>query len=137
MNKPLFLTKSRYVSGLKCSKYIWLSFNDPAKLPEIDKATQHRFDEGHRVGELAKTLFPNGIEIKEQLAHKENDKESRESLKKRKPLFEAGFIHKDGKCYARADILAPAGKNEWNIYEVKSATSVKEDYLEDISFHNP
>jgi hypothetical protein len=105
-------------------------------LPEVDEATQHRFDEGHKVGELAKSLFPDGIELKEQLNHLENDKESRELLKKRKPLFEAGFIHKDGKCYARADILVPSDKNkkEWDIYEVKSATSVKEEYPWDVAF---
>src|SRR3989344_337123 len=97
MTKPIFLTKSNYINGLQCSKWIWLKFNDPAKLPEVDKAT-------------------------------------RELLKKRKPLFEAGFIHKDGKCYARADILLPVGKNEWDIYEVKSSTEVKEAYIQDIAF---
>jgi hypothetical protein len=102
----------------------------------VDEATQHRFDEGHQVGELSKKLFPNGIEVKEQLDHIKNDKESKELLKERKPLFEAGFIHKDGKCYARADVLVPAGKNknEWDIYEVKSSTEVKEEYLWDIAF---
>src|SRR3989338_4072006 len=110
-------------------------FNRPEELPKVDEATQHRFDEGHRVGELAKSLFPDGINI-EELITAENDKKSRDMIKKRKPLFEAGFIHKNGKCYARADILVPAGKNknEWDIYEVKSATAVKEEYLEDISF---
>src|SRR3989344_2914032 len=101
MPKKTFLTKSRYVTGLNCSKAIWLAFNRPEALPEIDEATQHRFDEGHRVGELAKSLFPDGIEVKE-LTPINNDKKSKELLKKRKPLFEAGFIHKDGKCYARA-----------------------------------
>jgi hypothetical protein len=134
MSKQTFLTKSRYVNGLQCSKWIWLSFNDLDKLPKVDEATQHRFDEGHAVGELSKKLFPDGIEVKEQLNHQVNDKESRELLIKRKPLFEAGFIHKDGKCYARADILVPTGKNEWDIYEVKSSTSVKEEYIWDISF---
>jgi len=117
-----FLTKSRYVNGLQCSKWLWLSFNKPEELPEVDKETQHRFDEGHRIGELAKTLFPDGIEVKEQLDSIKNDKESRELLNERKPLFEAGFIHKDGKCYARADILVPVNKNEWDLYEVKSSS---------------
>src|SRR3989344_2891926 len=134
MKQQKFLTKSRYVNGLQCSKWIWLAFNRPEELPEVDGATQQRFDEGHKVGELAKMLFPDGIEIKEQLNHQENEKETRELLKKRKPLFEAGFIHKDGKCYARADILVPVEKNEWDIYEVKSSTEVKEEYLEDVSF---
>lgn len=49
-------------------------------------------------------------------------------------MFEAGFIHKNGKCYARADVLYPVSNNQWDIIEVKSATSVKEEYLYDISF---
>jgi len=129
-----FLTKSRYVNGLQCSKWLWLSFNKPEELPEVDKETQHRFDEGHRIGELAKTLFPDGIEVKEQLDSIKNDKESRELLNERKPLFEAGFIHKDGKCYARADILVPVNKNEWDLYEVKSSSEVKKEYSWDVSF---
>ena len=134
MKYQTYLTKSKYISGLECKKYIWLAFNNPSELPKVDDAMQHRFDEGHRIGELSKTLFPDGIEVKEQLNHKENDKETRELLKKRKPIFEAGFIHKDGKCYARADILVPVGKDEWDIYEVKSATKVKEEYILDIAF---
>ncbi len=132
-SKQKLLTKSRYVIGLTCPKALWLMFNLPEELPEIDEATQHRFDEGHKVGELAKSLFLDGIDIKE-ITPINNDKKSRELLKKRKPLFEAGFIHQNGKCYARADILVPVEKNEWDIIEVKSATEVKEEYLQDISF---
>lgn len=132
MQKTL-LTKSRYVTGLSCKKALWLMFNKPESLPEIDEATQHRFDEGHKVGELAKSLFPKGVTIAEMIPQ-ENDKKSRELLKKRVPLFEAGFLHKDGRSYARADILVPSGKNEWNIVEVKSATEVKDEYFEDVSF---
>ena len=130
---PKLLTKSRFVTGLNCPKALWLAFNRPEELPKVDEATQHRFDEGHKVGELAKSLFPEGIEVEEVIPI-ENDKVSRTLLTKRKPLFEAGFIHENGKCYARADILLPTGKKEWDILEVKSATSVKEDYIWDVAF---
>src|SRR3989338_8080299 len=133
MSKQTLLTKSRYITGLNCEKALWLMFNRPEDIPEIDEAAQHRFDEGHKIGELAKSLFPGGVNI-EEIMPVENYKKSKELLKKRKPLFEAGFIHENGKCYARADILLPVEKDEWDIIEVKSATSVKEDYLEDISF---
>lgn len=132
-NKGTLLTKSRFVSGLQCPKWLWLSFNAPERLPKTDEATQHRFDEGHKVGELAKSLFPDGIEIKETDTVK-NHETTKKLLKERKPLFEAGFKHKDGTCYARADILVPVGKNEWDIVEVKSASSVKEDYIWDVAF---
>ena len=131
--KLTYLTKTRYVTGLSCKKALWLMFNKPERLPEVNEATQHRFDEGHKVGELAKSLFPNGIDIKEVIPE-ENDKVSRTLLKKRKPLFEAGFVHKNRRCYARADILFPVSGNQWDIIEVKSATGVKEEYLHDVSF---
>ncbi|HVY01562.1 MAG TPA: DUF2779 domain-containing protein [Candidatus Nanoarchaeia archaeon] len=131
--KKVLLTKSRYVTGLKCSKYIWLAFNNSEELPKIDDATQHRFDEGHKIGELAKELFPKGIEIVEKIPV-QNDKASREALKRRVPLFEAGFLDETEKCYARADILVPVKKDEWDIYEVKSATEVKEEYIWDLAF---
>src|SRR3989344_5399321 len=134
MAKQTLLTKSRYVNGLQCSKWLWLAFNEPESLPKVDELAQHRFDEGAKVGELAKSLFPEGISVKSQFMHEENHKESKELLKKRRPLFEAGFIHKNGKCYARADILVPVNNDEWAIYEVKSATNVKEEYIWDIAF---
>ena len=31
--------------------------------PEIDARTQFIFDEGHRIGELAKQFFPDGIDL--------------------------------------------------------------------------
>lgn len=128
-----YLTKSTYLVGLSCKKQIWLSFNSPEELPEADRETQHRFDEGHMVGELAKALFQDGIDIAEK-DPVENDKKSRELLKRRKPLFEAGFIHKNGKCYARADILVPVPNNRWDLIEVKSSTGVKEEHRYDVSF---
>ena len=133
MAKKRLLTKSKYLVGLQCSRYLWVMFNEPDRIPRPDASTQHRFDEGHRIGELAKTLFPDGIEVKEQLDSIKNDKESRELLNERKPLFEAGFIHKDGKCYARADILVP-NKDCWDIVEVKAATKTKDINVHDISF---
>ncbi len=48
--------------------------------------------------------------------------------------FEAGFIHPNGICYARADVLLPFGKNQWDVVEVKSGARVKEDYLHDVAF---
>ncbi|HVA82545.1 MAG TPA: DUF2779 domain-containing protein [Candidatus Aquilonibacter sp.] len=131
--KFVYLTKSRYVSGLECPKRLWLEFNNKDGLPEVDGAMQRRFDEGNEVGDLAKLLFPSGIDIKEMnpLA---NYHVSRELLLSGKPLFEAGFVHRDGKCYARADILVPVGKGVFDIVEVKSSTSVKEYHLFDLSF---
>ncbi|MFC1742121.1 DUF2779 domain-containing protein [Nanoarchaeota archaeon] len=125
------LTKSKYLNGLQCPKYMWTAFNDKDKLPEIDEATQYRFDQGHMIGQMAKQWFPDGIDIKEDDFIK-NIHETKAALSKRKPVFEAGIRFED--LYSRADILSPVGEDEWDIIEVKSATKVKDVNIHDLSF---
>jgi len=125
------LSKTKYLNGLQCPRYLWILFHGPERIPEVDTATQYRFDQGHLVGELAKRLFPDGIDIPDE-DFAANLRQTREFLEQRAPLFEAGI--RTGKIYARADILNPAGKNEWDIIEVKSSTSVKDINIEDVSF---
>jgi CRISPR/Cas system-associated exonuclease Cas4 (RecB family) len=128
-----YLTKSLYVNGLQCPKLLWIKCNEKERIPKPDESSQHLFDQGKQVGDLAKTLFKGGIEIKaEYWELAESDKKSREALKLRKPLFEAGFMV--GELYSRADVLLPVGKNEWDLVEVKSGSSIKEENIHDVSF---
>tara|TARA_Y100000034_G_C6902343_1_gene417635 strand:- start:1945 stop:3426 length:1482 start_codon:yes stop_codon:yes gene_type:complete len=128
------LTKSKYVSGVDCQALLWLLVNDPEKIPELNSEIKHRMEQGTVVGELAKKLYPEGINVSTDF--KENLKQTKELLKKRKPLFEAGFLHNldEGNIFARIDILFPVGKDEWDIIEVKSGTKVKNINLHDVSF---
>jgi len=130
MKKGL-LSKSKYLNGLQCYKYLWLLFNDKDKVPQPDASTQHVFDEGHRIGELAKRLFPDGIDLSSE-DFMGNLNKTRESLSIRRPLFEPGF-YVDG-YFSRLDILNPIGEEEWDIYEVKGSTSVKDINIHDVSF---
>ncbi len=125
------LSKSRYLKGLQCPKYLWIISHDPERIPEVDAVTQYAFDQGHRVGELAKRLFPGGLDIPHD-DFGENIRQTRELLKLRKPLFEAGIIA--GNIYCRPDILNPAGAYKWDIIEVKSSARVKDVNIEDVSF---
>ena len=54
------------------------------------------------------------------------------ALPSRHPIFEATFAANGG--YARADILNPVGKNEWDIIEVKSTTGLKDVHIPDVAF---
>jgi hypothetical protein len=125
------LTKSKYMNGLQCLKLLWLVFNDPEKVPEPDASTQHIFDQGHQVGELAKKLFPEGINVPLD-NFRENLNRTAQLLPVRKPIFEAGFMA--DRLFCRVDILNPAGNYQWDIVEVKSATSVKDENLDDVAF---
>lgn len=130
MKHPL-ITKSKYLNGLQCLRYLWLLYNEPQKVPEVDYMTQFRFDQGHEVGELAKKLFPDGINIP-TANFGENITRTRELLKQPHPLFEAGI--QAGNVYARIDILNPVGKGKWDINEVKSSTEVKDEHIQDVAF---
>jgi len=141
------ISKSKYVAGLQCRKYLWYLINKPEDIPPFDEVTQFRFQQGHDVGKLAKSLFPGGIEIEHGIDIEAEIARARELTglavspdvspgttdpTNRHTLFEPAFIYKN--AFARADILEPSGTNTWNIIEVKSASSVKDINKHDISF---
>jgi len=125
------LSKSLYLNGLQCPRYIWIQFHEPERVPEPDSVTQHIFNQGHEVGYLAKKLFPGGIDIPQD-DFMGNIEKTNELLNDRKPLFEAGILA--DKLYSRVDILSPAGEDQWDIFEVKSSTSVKDVHINDVAF---
>ena len=129
--KTAFLSKSRYLNGLQCPRLLWISSNQPERMSQPDAATQYIFDQGQQVGELARQVFPGGIEVPVG-NFRENMLRSRSLLQERKPLFEAGFMA--GNTFARADILKPVADNAWDIIEVKSSTSVKKVNVHDVAF---
>ncbi|MFH1972347.1 MAG: DUF2779 domain-containing protein [archaeon] len=124
------LSKSNYLIGLQCLRLLWTYKNDKESMPEHSEETLFRFDQGKEVGELAKKLFPKGIDIEDK-DFKYNLKKTQEFLDKNVPLFEPSFLVED--LYARADILVPTGK-KWDIIEVKSSSSVKDVNTHDLAF---
>jgi hypothetical protein len=128
-----YVSKSKFLWGAQCKKLLWYAYNAKDQIPEPDASTQATFDQGHEVGALAKSLYPDGIEVSAGVTDFEQVlQQSLEAAKARKPLFEAGFIHNGG--FARVDILNPLGKDEWDIIEVKSSTEVKDVNLLDLAF---
>jgi hypothetical protein len=128
---PQLLSKSKYLTGLQCPKYLWTQIHEPERIPEADAITQYIFDQGHVVGEMAKELFPGGIDIPQD-DFMENITATKKLFAERKPLFEAGIL--SGRIYCRVDILNPVNEDEWNIIEIKSSTSIKDVHIDDVSF---
>lgn len=123
------LSKSKYMSGLQCPRLLWFQVNSPEEIPETDEETQFVFDQGHEVGNFAKRLFPDGIEI----PHDKNFvNATRRIIPLRKPIFEGAFSFNGG--FAKVDILNPVDKGRWDLIEVKSSTEVKDEHLEDVAF---
>src|SRR3989344_4371496 len=114
------LTKSKYILGLECPRHLWITFNHPEKIRKVTLAEEFKFSEGDKVGQLAKTLFSDGIDLPVE-NYSENLQQTKGAMKKGRPLFEAGFAFEN--CFSRADII-----------EVKSGTKVKDINVHDVSF---
>lgn len=123
------LSKSRILAGLQCPKRLWLEVHNP-ELAVITPGLEARFAAGHRLNDVARSLYPGGILIKAETP--------REALEQTVPVlagapddvvvFEAAVRHEG--VFARPDILIRHG-GRWRMVEVKSSTSVKPYHLQD------
>ena len=135
--EPL-LSKTKYLVGLQCSKALWIHYNDKALLPPTDPSLTVIFEQGHEIGEWAKKLFTDGIDLSNRTGFTKPVTATVDALQLRKPIFEAAFIYNG--CFSRADILVPVGTDQWDIIEVKSSGApdelqdVRPVYLNDITF---
>ena len=132
VKRELYLSKTKYLLGLQCSKALWINYNDRYLVPAPDSAAIARFDQGHEVGFLAQTLFPGGIHIGDADDLDQAIQSTWNRLSKRRPLFEPAFSYK--RCFSRADILDPVEENRWDIIEVKSSTDIKPVHFHDLAF---
>ena len=57
------ISKSKYIIGLRSLKELWASYYAKELLPEPGPEQELVFEQGHKVGELAKGLFPGGIDL--------------------------------------------------------------------------
>lgn len=131
MSENKLLTKSNYLIGLQCPKYLWITLNEDEKIPPSDVRTSHRFKEGYLIDELAKRFFPAGTDISSD-DFKSSIAQTKELIAQGKLLFGAAILY--DRIYSRVDILTPSAGNAWNIIEVKSSTKVKPEHLDDVSF---
>lgn len=124
------LSKSKYCNGVQCKKMLWLEKNNPEAKEETNN--QNVLDTGTEVGILAKKLFNNRIDIEfsEDLNKMLND--TRKALTNQNIVItEASFSYQNNFC--SIDILKKTN-DEYEIYEVKSSTEIKDIYLDDISY---
>jgi hypothetical protein len=137
------LSKSRLMAFRQCPKRLWLEVHQP-ELREDSSASEASFATGHEVGAVARSVYDidgTGAVLDVQaLTLNGLMKATRDLLKVRRRIFEAGFTigSKDRGERVIADILEPASDGRsWHMVEVKSSTSVKDYYLDDaaIQYH--
>ena len=123
------LSKSKYCNAVQCNKMLWLKKNKPEEEEELNESV---LENGTEVGELAKDLFGFHIDVSfnDDLKVMISDTENLLHLDK-VVITEASFTYNNNFC--SVDILKK-DKDNFEIYEVKSSTEVKDIYIEDISY---
>ena len=124
------LSKSKYCNGIQCKKMLWLDKYRSNYKEEIDNSRV--LDNGNDVHEVARKLFGEDINIKfnENLNNMIID--TKKTLKNdRCVITEASFVYKDNFC--SVDILKKDGNN-YEMFEVKSSTHLKDIFINDLSY---
>ena len=123
-----YLSKSLYLRGLQCPKALFLCKSGVER--KLSEAAKARLAAGTDVGLLARDLFPwgteipyQGVPIREQLARTKALIDGGATV-----LYEPAFSHAG--VFVKVDILRKV-KSQWNIYEVKSTTEVKDVHIQD------
>jgi len=132
------LTKSDYLKYRQCCKYLWLhKYRQDLVDPDTKAAMQRLFDEGYKVEKWAYELFPGGVDAYTGFAP--NDFKG--AVKNTKKLVSAGTkvifqpTISNWDLFCRADIIKLNAKTgEYDIFEVKSSTEVKDIHLIDLAF---
>ncbi|MBP2682840.1 MAG: hypothetical protein H6Q79_879 [Deltaproteobacteria bacterium] len=131
-NITSYLSKSLYIRGLQCHKSLYLDRHQPELRAEPTPELEALWASGHEVGDFAHMLFPGGVVVPfEGLTKDEQLAKTREEIDRgTKAIYEATFSH-DG-VFVKADIIV-RNRGYWDLYEVKSSTSVKEHYWDDVA----
>jgi len=130
--KRPFLSKTRYMAGLQCSKKLWQTVYDPEPVEEPLPGTVKGM--GIEVGIKARLLWPGGVLI--DTPHDDYA----EAIRRTNALiadstvpaiFEAALVH-DG-LLIRVDALERLPDRRWRLNEVKSSTRIKDEHLEELA----
>lgn len=129
------LSKSDYMLFLKQPAWLWLKKHDKSKLPEIDPNTQAMFDTGHLFEKYAEQLFPNSVYLgfTNYSEYESLPKYTTQALLKgAKTIFQGRFEIERITCIV--DVLDRIEGNIFDLYEIKSSTSIKIDHEYDLAF---
>ncbi|MNX74173.1 hypothetical protein D3C86_1056030 [compost metagenome] len=129
------LSKSTFVKGMQCQKYLYLNKHKPKERTPHDAATLERFREGRDFEYLFKNRFSPAIDIPAVLG---NDMYTMgasytKAVLEQEPavtIFEACFI--SGKTLVMTDVLVKEG-DVYTIYEVKNSEQLKPVFVWDLS----
>jgi len=124
-----WLTKSRFTSGLQCSKRLWSEVHAPL---ESEAADSVAYINGRAVDRLVQTLSP-GTVISRDRGMPAAIAETARVIRAANPpvLYQPAF--RAGDFAVIADVLRRSGPNA-TLVEVKSSTSVKPAHIADVGY---
>ncbi len=131
MGRSPRLSKSRFQLGLQCPKALWLRCYRPELAGAVSEVQQAIFDQGHRVGAVARECFPDGVLVREDY------RQSAAAIATTRRhlagdwscLFEAAFTYDD--LFVRPDVLVRLDDGSCHLIEVKSSTGMKPEHVTD------
>ncbi len=133
------ITKTDFMRGMQCRKMLWLDKHKPG-LRVIPPEVQERLDAGNAFGDLAMgmfgpyeemTVYRPGTTIPDKKAMLEK---TRDALARGVSVIcEAAFSNYNNYC--AADILRKTDRG-YDIYEVKNAPEVREQFIRDAAFQH-
>ena len=138
-------SKSRYIRGMACPKVLWWEEHPvlaTVVLDELDENAEQNGQivetptlqqlHGEQFAALVKSLFPGLVEVPYSKDLTLEIQRTRELIESGETwIAEASFGARN--CFCAVDILA-IKNDEVEIYEIKSATKVKEEYMHDLAF---
>ena len=124
-----WLTKSRFMSGLQCSKRLWYEVHEPLEAPAGDSMP---LINGRAVDRLAQTLHPGPV-ISRDGGLPAALEETQALFARGAPsvLYQGAF--RDGPLAAIVDILR-VRDGAFELIEMKASTAVKPEHLPDVAF---
>ena len=118
------LSKSSYVKGNQCLKYLYLDKYKKKERTPIDEETQERFDRGHTFEDIVRDKqFPGGINIKDKVGIFGYFNSYTKYLLNQPiemTLYEATII--EDEVLVMCDVLVKTEDGFIDIYEIKSST---------------
>ena len=128
------LSKSRFIAGLQCLKRLYLECYHRELADPVEAGQQAVFDAGTSVGELARRRFPNGKLVAEQyFEHSQAEQTTLALLSDTSipALYEPAFTFQ--RIRTRVDILVRVDGPIFDLVEVKSTTSAKDQHIPDVA----
>ena len=125
------------MAGLQCHKLLWWMVHEPAAPElEVDEARQAVYDQGHRVGALARTYVPGGAPGGVLVglpynAYEERLEATRQALAQGAPVIYEAAFRADG-VFVSVDILERLERS-FCLIEVKSTAGVKAQHVPDVA----